>query len=916
MIRSKFLFSSTLLLISTFVASVSQGQIVRNGEFDEGTNWWFGFGGAQIETIADSDLPGSSCLVSQRGDYWHGAAQDLSGQLEVGKDYHVQAWIKLAAGEAGTMRVMLYQTDDRGERALKIGEVFCEADQWTQIQAAFAYDPHGEIQGLALSFDNSDVDRRTFDFQVASVTISENDWQAEADARIEQIRKRDVALSFVRSNGQPAIGLEVSAVQMSQGFPFGSTLNDQVLDDPVYQDFFKDHFDWATLEWFSQWKPVEPSQGAEDFSIADAQIDFCEQNGIQVKGHALFWGQEEFRPEWLDGLDGAGLQQAMDSRLSSAVTRYSSRLFGWDVNNEMLNNDFFSERLGATIRSWMFNRARELDSDAKLFLNEYGVEASEAKAVRYRALYDSLVAEGADIGGIGFQAHYDGMVSPKGIEIAMDRFAGSGLGIWFTEYDSVHPDPIRRAQSLEDFYRYTFSRPESEGIIMWGFWAGTHWQGPDAAIVDIDWTVNAAGQRYISLMDEWTTEVEGSTDNAGQFAWRGFHGGYLVTTTDEGGVVNHHLITLNEGELPAEMVLTTGPFDGALTIYGTAGDDVFEYDMASPGFVSINGANVKIDPNLDLDDVRFEGVAGTDQVLIKTPPDSQSFFANENRLLDRTNRRSVRFYNVANVKVTATLPDSRIFLADSQGDDIFDSFSDSSVLTTSQQQLAISGFNEVVAYSNFGNDLANMNDNPGADLISTNMRLVSIKNDETARVVNGFEEVNVNSSLGLDQLDVRPAEVAKSINASPGTIVLATTSEEVQSTIRFSGISQAAFFIKDGNSETIQITGDDSDETLRIAPNGSVYYGSQFRYVFDKDFRSFQIAEESLGNDRLIFRDTAADENLMVNGDSVTISGGGASHSFNFLNKVVAHSKAGGQDTATVTNPTANVWLVGDWNSE
>ena len=895
-------------------SSFCSAQVIRNGEFDNSTNWWFGFGGAQLEETADSYASAAAVLVSDRGDYWHGLAQDLSGQLEVGTDYHVQARIKLAAGESGTMRVMLYQTDDRGERAMKIGEVFCEADQWTPIQAAFTYDPFGEVQGLILSFDNSDTDRQTYNFQVDSVTIVENDWRAAADARIEQIRKRDAELNFVRSNGQPAVGLQVTALQVSQSFPFGSALNDRVLSDPVYQDFFRDNFEWATLEWFSQWKPIESIQGTEDYSIADAQIEFCEQNGIGVKGHAFFWGQEEFRPQWLDGLSESELQQALESRLSSALSRYGSKLFGWDVNNEMLNHTFFSDSLGSSIRTWMFTRARELDSDAKLFLNEYGIETSEAKAARYRALCDSLVAGGADVGGIGFQSHFDGMASPKGIEIAMDQFAGSDMGIWFTEYDTVHPDPNRRAQSLEDFYRYAYSRPETRGIIMWGFWAGTHWLGPDASIVDLDWTVNAAGLRYFSLMDQWTTEAEGTTDGSGQFAWRGFPGSYLVSTTDGNGIVNHHLIPANEEQTPAAMVLTATPFDGSLTIHGTAGDDIFEYDMSLPGIVSVNGAKVKVDPNLNLGDIRFEGVGGLDQVVIKTPTDSQNFFVNPDRLLDRANRKTVRFDNVAFVEVSASVEGSRISIADSRGDDTFDSFADFSTLTTGNRELTLSGFERVLAFSNFGNDVANMNDNPGEDLILTNPDIVNIQQDDSVRQANGFQEFNVNSTMGLDRLEVRDSEIQKLIDVSPANILI-TFGDSDGRQFQFNGLSRATFFAEEDSSHVVRITGDDSDETIRIAPNGSVYYGSDFNYVFDRDFRSFQVVADSLGADRLIFRDTSGDETLNVDGELVEISGDGGSHSFSFLDSVIAFSRAGGQDTATVTNAAGNVRLIGNWNS-
>ena len=916
MLRPKFQHSLNLalFLLVFFHASQAPAQTIRNGEFDEGTTWWLGFGASQIESSTDSYLSGSAIAVSQREQYWNGLAQNLDGQLEAGTDYHFQARIKLAEGESGTMRVVLYQTDDRGERVLKLGEVFCGPDQWTQIQGAFTYDPHGPVQSLSLVVDNSDTDRRTYDFLVDSVTLTENDWLDAANARIEEIRKRDAMLSFVRSNGLPATGLEVTAVQVTHAFPFGAALNDAVLTNPVYEDFFKSHFDWATIEWFAQWKPVELVPGVEDYSIADATIDFCEQNGIKVKGHALFWGQDEFRPTWLDDLGEVELQQAMETRLTSAVTRFGSRLIGWDVNNEMLDHEWFLDQIGDTVRPWMFSRARELNSDITLFLNEYGTEESEAKTVRYRKLADSLIESGASVGGVGFQSHFDGMASPKGIEIAIDQFQDSGLPIWFTEYDSVHPDPDRRADSLENFYRYAFSRPESHGITMWGFWAGTHWLGPDASIVDLDWTVNAAGQRYFALMDEWSTEAEGTSDGSGQFEFRGFHGSYLISTTDGTGIVNHHLFPLNAGDGLANVVLTATPFNESLTVHGTVEDDVFEYDMSSPNFLQINGSRVVLDANLNLTDLRFEGVGGNDRVVIKTSADSQSFFVNADRLLDRGTKSVIRFDNVAVVEISATAEASQVTVADSRGDDIFDSFADVSTLTTDDRQVSFVGFQRVLAFSNFGDDTANLYDNPGDDLVVTNMVAVNIQQDEMIRQASGFKEFNVVSESGLDRLEVRGSE-QRSIEVSPTSIHITPGLDDSRQ-FHFASIPKATFFAEESNADTVTVVGDDSDETIRIAPNGSVYFGAGFNYVFARHFRSFESSTDSPGNDRVIFRDTEADETLIASGDQLEITGGGSSHSFQFIDSVFAFSRAGGLDSASVDSATGEIHLIGDWNSD
>lgn len=80
---------------------------------------------------------------------------------------------------------------------------------------------------------------------------------------------------------------------------------------------------------------------------------------------------------------------------------------------------------------------------------------------------------------------------------------------------------------LQVMLRESFAHPSIEGIMLWGFWEGAC-SRENGQLVDSDKRVNAAGQRLIALREEWTTRLEGATEEFGQFAFRGFHGGYKV----------------------------------------------------------------------------------------------------------------------------------------------------------------------------------------------------------------------------------------------------------------------------------------------------------------------------------------------------------------------------------------------------
>ncbi len=919
----------SIYFLILFVASVSSthcsAQLVTNGEFDQNLNNWFGFGSSTIELTDDANQGPFACKVTGRTMFWNGVAQSLdSTQLAPGTDYHIQARVKLPAEQSGIMGIILYQKDDRGERALRLGEIAVGPDEWTLLEGAFTYDPHGPIEYMFLNFDTSGDDSGSYDFQIDSITITKNEWRQAADERIEQIRKRDARINFVRRNNTAVTGIEVEAVQLSNSFAFGSALNPEVLTNPTYEEFFKTNFDWATQEYQSQWHVVERERGTEDFFFADETLDFCEENNIQTKGHALCWGQESTRPLWLDELSDSELETALEERLSSAINRFGSRVFGWDVNNEMLHHSYFADRLGESIRSWIFTRARELNADIDLFLNEFDLTISGWRADRYRTLYDSLVNDGADIAGVGFQSHFNGRMSPKGLELGLKRFEGTDARIWFTEYDTSHPDPIQRAASLEDFYRYAFSRPEADGIVMWGFWAGTHWRGADASIIDLDWTVNAAGEKYFALMDEWSTEAAGSSDAAGQFEFRGFHGSYLVTTTDGNGVVNYHLFPLEKQNADAdpvarEFTATVTAINESLTLHGTDGDDLFEIDLDRPGQIVLNGTTISYENivGVTTNIIQLQSNGGNDRIVIKTSSKTTDYLVRDKLLLNRNTRQRIFFGDVPMVEVNAGVPKSRMLLDSPVGDDVLTSFPEFSVLTTTNREITVNNFDRVIARSNSGFDQAFVFDSVGVERILTNLDVVEIFAEESSRRFQGFSEFEFNSTSGSDQLILRADESRENFRVSPESIealVGVPTDPANQEQFRFLNVPRAAFFSNEKANTHVEIDGTDKDESIHVTSFRSLYFGQDFRYFFDKNYRSFSSLSVSDGTDHLFFLATPGDESLVVNESSIEISGDRGTFAFDNLDSAVLVSRSGGDDSALLTNPDPSIRVVGDWD--
>jgi hypothetical protein len=74
-----------------------------------------------------------------------------------------------------------------------------------------------------------------------------------------------------------------------------------------------------------------------------------------------------------------------------------------------------------------------------------------------------------------------------------------------------------------------FAHPAVEGILMWGFWAGSNWI-PVSSLYKRDWTLTPAGEAYRNLVfNEWWTKESGITGKDGTYTVPAFYGKYKVT---------------------------------------------------------------------------------------------------------------------------------------------------------------------------------------------------------------------------------------------------------------------------------------------------------------------------------------------------------------------------------------------------
>jgi len=346
-----------------------------------------------------------------------------------------------------------------------------------------------------------------------------------------------------------APGADVKVAQVRHEFWFGTSMAWQFFRSPdtpdsrKYREMLKANFNAAVHEASLKWFHTEKTGGGKaDYSDADRMLKWCEANGIEVGAPCLFWAVPRFVPGWVKALDDAALRTNMERRAKEITSRYRGRIREYVLNNEMLRSGYYRRRLGDGIVAEMARWARGTDPDVRLYVNDYGV--LQSGAATYARHIRGLLDRGVPIGGIGIQSHCGGSMDAAKVKATLDTLAQFNLPIKITEFDMNTRDEEAKARGLETLYRVAFAHPAVDGIIMWGFWVGSHWR-PAAALWLRDWTPTPAAATYRQLVfDEWWTRWEGRADEQGRCEVQAFYGTHRV---EAGGRTGEVLFRKQEG---------------------------------------------------------------------------------------------------------------------------------------------------------------------------------------------------------------------------------------------------------------------------------------------------------------------------------------------------------------------------------
>ena len=247
--------------------------------------------------------------------------------------------------------------------------------------------------------------------------------------------------------------------------------------------------------------------GSFYFGTADKLVNFANRKKMVMRGHCLVWNQQS--PEWISS-DGGKTNdknwtreealKIMKDHITNVMQHFKGKVREWDVVNECLDdnqsavrtnpdayelkkNCVWQQAIGDDYVDSAFVYAHQADPDAKLYLNDYGVEfQGKAKTAAFYNLAMRMKNNGIPIDGVGLQCHFSiGEVDSVMLDNTIRRFEEAGLLCIITELDMGIPDTSEK--NLEEQARHyriitdiMLNHDNCPSMVIWGLKDNNSWR--------------------------------------------------------------------------------------------------------------------------------------------------------------------------------------------------------------------------------------------------------------------------------------------------------------------------------------------------------------------------------------------------------------------------------------------------------
>ena len=267
-----------------------------------------------------------------------------------------------------------------------------------------------------------------------------------------------------KKKNEKAIAQPSLKQHFSNDFKIGAAINDQQIteSDTAAVRLLRTEFNSITPENIMKWEEIHPVLDTFNFDLSDKYVSLGKKLDMNIIGHTLLW-HSQIGPWMNEVKDSVAMAAYIKRHIATVAGRYKSRIHGWDVVNEALNEDgslresVFLEVMGDRYLEFAFKEAEKADPEAELYYNDYNMWKPEKRAGAIK-LIKQLQSSGAKIDGVGLQAHWSVDGPPlEEIENSIIAYSELGIKVMFTELDvTTLPNPweIEGAEVSQNYEHY------------------------------------------------------------------------------------------------------------------------------------------------------------------------------------------------------------------------------------------------------------------------------------------------------------------------------------------------------------------------------------------------------------------------------------------------------------------------------
>lgn len=272
------------------------------------------------------------------------------------------------------------------------------------------------------------------------------------------------------------------------GFKLGTAVSLNFFSNPAYAEI---NAGGEVAYWTPEnaFKPseIQPAEGVFNFAEIDSLATLAKRHNIELRGHTLLYSKS--LPKWMEDLpteteaDKQHVREVIIAHVTAAVTH--GKALGikvYDVVNEVVagfgddahidTDNVFYKALGEEYIDIAFWAARRADPEAKLYLNDYGLETHKQREDQEFGLIERMIRRGTPIDGIGVQGHVQKLprdkIKPEVLQAIAKRAQALGLEMAVTELDITGNDVDDQRDQYASTFKTAAQLPNCPSITTWG----------------------------------------------------------------------------------------------------------------------------------------------------------------------------------------------------------------------------------------------------------------------------------------------------------------------------------------------------------------------------------------------------------------------------------------------------------------